>query len=59
MSTAASAQLVLDVAALLPCAWPLGAYMARVYVGDPPRVVFLVRPAERRRLGPTLMATGI
>ena len=47
MSTAELTQLVLYVAALLLCAWPLGMYMARVYAGDLPRCVRWLRPAER------------
>jgi K+-transporting ATPase ATPase A chain len=47
MSTAELTQLVLYLAALLLCARPLGAYMARVYTSDLPRCVRWLRPGER------------
>jgi K+-transporting ATPase ATPase A chain len=47
MSTAELTQLIVYVATLLLCAWPLGTYMARIYAGDPPRFVRWLRPVER------------
>jgi K+-transporting ATPase ATPase A chain len=39
-------QIGLYLAALLLLAWPLGLYMARIYVGDLPRYVRWLRPLE-------------